>query len=133
MNAPNPNGIGGFAPGQSGNAGGRPRSQSAIQILALRFCREAMEGIVELGRKGTREDAIRLQAYREILDRGIGKPAQSMALDLTVSKRIDEMSEQELRDFSAKYQALMLASPLLIDTVIKQEEGEQPMLGIDGD
>ena len=76
----NPKGVGGFLPGQTGNAGGRPAVNSKLQIWFLSRAREAGEIVVEIAhnKQATKSDAIRLQACREILDRGMGKAPQSL-------------------------------------------------------
>jgi hypothetical protein len=118
---PNPKGIGGFQAGESGNPGGRSKSASAIQMMALRYCREAIELAAQIMREGKRDDTVRLAAIREILDRGIGKPVAAVNLDVTLNKRLDEMSVEELQEFRVKYAALTSASPTLIDVVAERE------------
>jgi hypothetical protein len=80
----NPTGRGGFLAGQTGNAGGRPAVNSKLQIWFLSRAREAGEIVVEIAhnKQATKSDAIRLQACREILDRGMGKAPQSLSLSL---------------------------------------------------
>jgi hypothetical protein len=50
----------------------------------LSRAREAGEIVVEIAhnKQATKSDAIRLQACREILDRGMGKAPQSLSLSL---------------------------------------------------
>ena len=114
--------VGGYALGQSGNPNGRPRSASTAQLYMLRYFREAADLLVQLMRTGTKEDAVRLAAIREVLDRGVGKAVQSVALDLSVTKPLETMSEQELRQFRTRYAAIVSASPKLLDEVIDDEE-----------
>jgi hypothetical protein len=130
--APNPTGVGGFQSGQSGNAGGRPRSASAIQLLALRYCREAVELAARIMREGTKDDSVRLAAIREILDRGVGKPVAAVDLSLTLAKRLEDMSPDELREFRAKYAAMTTASPMLIENLLNEQEPEQAPLFPEG-
>ena len=124
----NPTGAGGFVSGRSGNPNGRPRSASTAQLFMLRYFHEAAELLVELMRTGTKEDAVRLAAIREVLDRGVGKAVQSVALDLSVNKPLESMSEQELREFRTRYAAIATASPKLLDEVIEADEECAPEL-----
>jgi hypothetical protein len=128
MNNNNRSGVGGFVPGQSGNPNGRPRSASTAQLYMLRYFREAADLLVELMRTGTREDAVRLAAIREVLDRGVGKAVQSVSMDLNIDKPLQSMSVQELQEFRTKYAAIVTASPALIDQVIESEERAEPEL-----
>jgi hypothetical protein len=74
----NPTGVGGFVPGRSGNPNGRPPRATTAQLFMLRYFREAAELLVELMRTGSKEDAVRLAAIKEVLDRGLGKAPQAI-------------------------------------------------------
>jgi hypothetical protein len=130
----NPNGLGGFKPGEIANPGGRPKSQSRVQLWFLKHALEAGGIIVDLARhaQGTKAEAQRFAAAREILDRSIGKASQAidLAVDLSVNKKLDEMTVDELQEFRAKYAALTTAAPLAIEHVLADDEPEQlPLLG----
>jgi hypothetical protein len=130
----NPAGRGGFQAGRSGNPGGRGRSASAIQLLALRYCQEAVELAAHLMRQGTRDDGVRLAAIREILDRGVGKPVAAVDLSVNVDKKLADMTEEELEAFRVRYVAMTTASPMLIDQVLKEpEESELEQSGLFGE
>src|SRR5262245_23728191 len=113
----NPTGIGGWKPGQSGNPDGRPRGSSAVQLRCLQHCNEAVDTLLDLMRKneGSKSDALRLAAANAILDRGVGKAAQSVALDLNLTKKLDELSDDELIALRDRYAALSGAAPKLIE------------------
>jgi hypothetical protein len=133
----NPNGIGGYRPGQpAANPGGRPKSQSRVQLWFLKHAYEVGEILVGIARNtnATKSDAVRLQACREILDRGVGRAPQSvdLAIDLTVGKRLDEMTADELIEFKKKYLALASAAPAAIDAVLAEDEAEQKELALGG-
>jgi len=129
----NPAGIGGFAPGQSGNPNGRPQSASTAQLYMLRYFREAADLLVQIMRTGGKEDVVRLAAIKEVLDRGLGKAPQAIALDLTMSKQLVDMTPDELREFRARYVAAATAAPAAIDAVLAQEEADaEPQLELDG-
>jgi hypothetical protein len=125
----NPNGAGGYSQGMSGNPGGRPKSQSRVQLWFLKYAYEVGEILVGIARnaKATKSDAIRLQACREILDRGVGRAQQSLdlAVDLSVNKRLDEMSVDELLEFKRKYTALLTAAPAAVEAVLAEDEATE--------
>jgi hypothetical protein len=54
--------------------------------------------LVDLMRQnsGDKSATLRLAAANAILDRGVGKAAQSVALDLNLTKKLDELSDDEL-------------------------------------
>ena len=61
-----------FAPGQSGNPGGRPKDEHRVGELARSFTLEAIETLVDLMRHG-RDERVRGTAAQALLDRGWGK------------------------------------------------------------
>jgi hypothetical protein len=126
----NPNGIGGYRPGQpAAKPGGRPKSQSRVQLWFLKHAFEVGEILVGIARnaEATKSDAVRLQACREILDRGVGRAQQSLdlAVDLSVNKRLDEMSVDELLEFKRKYTALLTAAPAAVEAVLAEDEANE--------
>jgi hypothetical protein len=128
----NPTGIGGvrFQPGVSGNPSGRSRAQqmgmSGVQLHALKFCIEAVELIAGIMRSSTgdKSDSVRLTAAKEILDRGIGRPQQGLdvSMEMTLTRRLDEMSVEELLAFKERYIAMTTATPALIEQVLADDE-----------
>jgi hypothetical protein len=134
----NPTGRGGFLAGQTGNAGGRPAVNSKLQIWFLSRAREAGEIVVEIAhnKQATKSDAIRLQACREILDRGMGRAPQSLSLSLerALDKPLTAMSLEELEAVREQFRALDSAAPALLEHMIEREEqAELPGLGDDSD
>ena len=61
-----------FAPGQSGNPGGRPKDEYRVGELARSYTLEAIETLVDLMRHG-RDERMRGTAAQALLDRGWGK------------------------------------------------------------
>ena len=61
-----------FAPGQSGNPGGRPKDEHRVAELARSYTLEAIETLVELMRDG-KDERVRGTAAQALLDRGWGK------------------------------------------------------------
>ena len=61
-----------FAPGHSGNPGGRPKDEHRVAELARSYTLEAIDTLVELMRDG-KDERIRGTAAQALLDRGWGK------------------------------------------------------------
>jgi hypothetical protein len=128
----NPDGVGGYTSGTSGNPNGRPRSTSAVQLYALGRCREAIDVATRVMRQPRDGDNVRLRACELILDRGVGRPNQAVALDVTLGKSLETMTLDELREFRAKYAAVVTASPALIDHVVASENADDLELPLEG-
>ena len=62
-----------FAPGSSGNPGGRPKDEARVAELARSHTIEAIDTLVALMRHG-KTDRVRGTAAQALLDRGWGKP-----------------------------------------------------------
>lgn len=71
-----------FQPGQSGNPSGRPKVPEEIKSAFREHTLEAVETLVKIMNAPGAKDADRLRAAEVILDRGWGKAAQSMEVDL---------------------------------------------------
>lgn len=65
-----------FEPGKSGNPGGRPKENAEVKELARKQGKTAIAKLVELLSCG--ESRTELAAAQALLDRGFGKPAQSI-------------------------------------------------------
>ena len=65
-----------FAPGQSGNPGGRPKDEHHIADLTRSYTLEAIDTLVELMRDG-KDERVRGIAAQALLDRGRGKRRRS--------------------------------------------------------
>jgi hypothetical protein len=111
----NPRGIGGFRPGQSGNAGGRPRRHiSDLAKEARKFSRLALKTLIEICKDGTERG--RLTAAQTILDRGFGR-AVAMIDATLMGRKLSDLTGEELRALENR----MLSDPLSDDA-----EAEQP-------
>jgi hypothetical protein len=125
----NPQGKGGYVQGQSGNPGGKPRANSKLQLWFLAKSREAGEIVISIARntQATKSDAIRLQACREILDRGMGRAPQSLSLSLenALNRPLQEMSLEELQQVRDMFRALDSAAPALLEHMIEKEEQDE--------
>jgi uncharacterized protein DUF5681 len=72
----------GWAPGQSGNPGGRPGGIAEVRELARTHIAEAIERLVKEMNDGETSHA-RIAAANALLDRGYGKPTQPIGGDPT--------------------------------------------------
>ncbi len=70
-----------FKPGQSGNPGGRPKAVAEVQALARQHTAEAIETLATIMRHKGAPAAARVSAANAIIDRGYGKPAQTVITD----------------------------------------------------
>jgi len=73
-------GNGTFAPGCSGNAGGRPKSAETVRDLARSHTELAVSALVAIAEGGQSESA-KVAAATAILDRGWGRPTQPVSGD----------------------------------------------------
>jgi hypothetical protein len=78
----------GFLPGQSGNPGGRPKEIGQVRDLARQHTTLAVKTLVHVMQHGTK-DAARVAAAQALLDRGWGRPQQTMDVDGGVKLIID--------------------------------------------
>lgn len=73
-----------FRPGQSGNPGGRPKENPlpngrTLRELAREHTVEAIETLIAIAEDKTAPASARVSAAVAVLDRGYGKPAQTIA------------------------------------------------------
>ena len=67
-----PNGR--FAPGKSGNPGGRPKEVKEIRALAQQKSPEVIQTLFEIVMDSTLRPGPRVAAAKELLDRALGRP-----------------------------------------------------------
>ena len=72
----NPTGKGGFQKGQSGNPGGRSKLPADIREAFKAKAPQALEVLTRCLQSG--DDRVAIMAAQAILDRGYGKPVQSI-------------------------------------------------------
>ena len=70
-----------FQKGQSGNPGGRPAIADEVRDLARQYTDEAIKNLAAIARNAKAPAQARVAAWNSLLDRGYGKPAQSVDLN----------------------------------------------------
>ena len=92
------NARGQFVKGVSGNPGGRPAQAAEIVEAARARSLDAIATLDEIMRTSA-DDSARIAAARALLDRGYGKPAQSIDLSADVTARPGQPLPMDLREF----------------------------------
>lgn len=69
-----------FQKGQSGNPGGLSKEHAEIARICREKGKDAIETIVGLAQRA-RSESIKLAAAQYLIDRGFGKPKQSVGLE----------------------------------------------------
>ena len=86
-----------FKPGQSGNPGGRPKSDRTVKALARAHTVDAIKTLAEIVTSSKATDSARVQAATALLDRGWGKPL--MQLEIGEAGAFSDMSDEDLDTF----------------------------------
>ena len=144
----NRTGKGYFVKGRSGNPAGRPKNPPLLPeyapdptaadrriipnmvVEARRYSALAVDTLVELT-KAKYSCSTRYTAATALLDRGYGRPAQSLDLHLSadaITKRLSDMPDAEL---AALEQRMIAATPIVLEATaeVSDDAGELP----DGD
>jgi hypothetical protein len=91
-----------FAPGNSGNPGGKARGPTDAKVSARELTKDAFRALkAALKRPGER-----VQAANVILAYGYGKPATSV--NLRVIRSVEDLSEEELRVLAGETEGQLL-------------------------
>ncbi len=92
----NPTGRGGFEKGKSGNPTGRPKEYPEVRDLARQHTKMAVERLVHWAKSDDPRASV--AASTALIDRGWGKPTQSVEAEVNVTQQIgDLMSEVRKR------------------------------------
>ena len=67
-----------WAAGQTGNPGGKPKKVREVYELAVHHSKEALLGLIEIARDLANDPKVRVVAWKEVLDRGLGKATQTL-------------------------------------------------------
>ena len=94
---------------------------------ARKYSALAIDTLVELT-KDSHTDSTRFNAATALLDRGYGRPAQSLDLHLSVdaiTKRLSDMTDAELAAFE---QRMIAAAPIVLEATaeVSDDAGEPP-------
>jgi hypothetical protein len=105
-------------------------------VEARRFSGLAIDTLVELT-KDNHTDSIRYNAATALLDRGYGRPAQSLDLHLSadaITKRLSDMTDAELATLE---QRMIAAAPIVLEATAEVPDGAGELpdgdAGQDGD
>jgi len=120
-----------WLPGVSGNPGGRSRElaqqQSAARLEAASHSIEGIAYLVKVMRNEKEATPHRLKAATELLNRGLGTPQMQVDIDVIVSRKINEMSLDELRQLEERLAGTLTSTvPLLLEGKLvddKQSDG----------
>jgi hypothetical protein len=122
-----------FAPSTAGSAGADRRSVGNLVIEARKFSGLAVDTLVELTRDN-HADSTRYSAATALLDRGYGRPAQSLDLHLSadaITKRLSDMTDAELAALEAR---MIAAAPIVLEHADEpQADGDTDAAEQDGD
>ena len=117
--------------GQSGNPGGRPKVIGDLQEQARQWAPEALDALREIAASRDAPPSARVSAAVALLDRGYGKPAQSIDAKVSNEPSMAQLHLQALKELAerAKEQkAAREAEEKMID-VTPSKGPEQPATG----
>ena len=90
-----------------------------VKRLARAHTKEVVVALAEIALDKKVKPADRIAVGRELLDRGFGRPHASIDVEMTLQKRINEMSLDEL---AAVEQLMTAASPMLLEGTVEPVE-----------
>jgi hypothetical protein len=137
----NRTGRGWFKKGESGNPSGLPKNPRSperrleeqarrevyrqvgnIVVEARKYSGLAIDTLVAIAQDGQTDNS-RLSAAAELLNRGYGRPAQSLDLHLSadaITKRLSDMTDAEL---AALEQRMIAAAPIVLEATAEVSDG----------
>lgn len=102
-----------WAPGQSGNPGGRPKSVGEVRRLAREQTVLAIQTLVEVASDPNATPAARVAAAGVLLDRGYGKAVQPV--ELGGPGAFDQMTTEELEAYVLDRSIMIARAGKVID------------------
>ena len=88
--------------GQSGNPGGRPKVIGDLQEQARQWAPEALEALREIAASKDAPPSARVSAAVALLDRGYGKPAQSIDAKISNEPSMAQLHLQALKELAER-------------------------------
>ena len=88
--------------GQSGNPGGRPKVIGDLQEQARQWAPEALEALREIAASRDAPPSARVSAAVALLDRGYGKPAQSIDAKVSNEPSMAQLHLQALKELAER-------------------------------
>ena len=89
-----------FVKGTSGNPNGRPKIDFEVRAEAKRHAQKAIDTILKL--LDSKDERVSLNAAQAILDRGYGKPAQSVEVTGSEESPLHTVIERRIVHVNAK-------------------------------
>lgn len=84
-----------FAPGQSGNPGGRPAVLAEVRALAAEHAPKAISTLAAIANNKDEDARARVAAASAILDRAVGKPVQATELSAGDGSKLEIIIRKE--------------------------------------
>ena len=126
---------GSWKSGQSGNPGGRPREIGYLRELAREKTEEAIETLADVMANGE-SDAARVAAATALLDRGYGRPSQTLEVEGNVRDTRSVQIAQAIAEAHPELAEVVFGAAVAGRLVAKKGEpggdGGQGQAGTDG-